>query len=327
MKKRTLALCGLGLMLALAGSAQAIMYTHSFTAASGSASSTAALGGGDYLIAFSGSGGTGNDNFLVKEYSGGALAATYDVGYVRLNLAEGTTYPTGMDVAANGDIHIVSNNYSGAGGDEAAYTVIDSSGGALWQNQTIQPMIGGIELDPAGDAWLGGNYSAAHLDGTDGSTINVMTGVPGGYGAPPISVDQATGTVWYGGYSAEIYSWDPPSEVTTQLFPGYVPAFGSGPGEFSGAACGGIVAQGGKVYIGDITNNKVLIYAMADGSFIQELVAPQAGGIQDIDVDPAGNVYGMSDRGNVGMNVWLVPEPITMSLLGLGGLVLIRRKK
>ena len=314
MGKGVLVLSGLGLLLALAGSVQAVgeqVYTHSFTPTPGGAASTAAIGDGEFLVAFNSvATAEENDNFLVRRYSGGALVATYDVGYIRSDLAAGTTYPTGMDVdPVTGNMYIVANSYSATGSptDIAALTVVTSSGAPVFTNQTIPHMTGGIELDPAGDAWLGGNYSSAHISGTDGSTIQLRGG-PNGYGSPPIAVDPGTGTVFYGGYDGVPWYWDPPSEDSTNLFSGYYPdaGLGSGVGQFSGAAIGGIVAQDGKVYIGDIGNNKVLIFAQADGSFIQELLAPQAGGIQDIDVDAAGNVYGMSDRDNVGMNVFTI---------------------
>ena len=186
--------------------------------------------------------------------------------------------------------------------------------------------------------WAGRSSSLGHMvlltDKDDGSIIQDASnadlsgaGLSWYYYHYGAAVDE-NGLVYVTDYT-RVMRFDPCDIANTAVIiagnPGHGAA-GTGPGEF-GYGVAGIGVVNGRLVVGDPANARVQIFNAATGAYIQELTHPDMTTLSDLDVDQAGNIYALQSGALTAIHRWQIPEPFTVSLLGIGGLALLRRKR
>lgn len=234
--------------------------------------------------------------------SGNGRVAKYD-GTSWTNIAQSTEY---TDIGTSGPL-------------DAAWSfpsrVITSDGGVTQTNMpaTTATQMRGVHMNSPTDIWFGGddasfNHHAEHWDGTSFTTYSLI-------GAGSFCGDIAVG-------GGEVYTMGSGGVVARKVGGALVDI----------AQGWGLYARGGAVHeaTGDLyiamERGMIRQYDVSEGTWIDQLYV-NLGGQEFKDIAIEGDTIYAIGTEQIGLWSTTIPEPATMSLLGLGALALIKRRR
>lgn len=243
-------------------------------------------------------------------------------------------WPTGgIDVGQDGTICLGISTAFGKG----RVQLYDKSGAII--NTIHLDDYGGcsdVALDAAGDVWVTnqdlGNFTLRKFDRITGDVVQEYVKIPGvsdrheWYYPQGVTVDDV-GRILVADHS-RVVRFHPGDYVgTAETFAGTPQLTGDDDALFRGQITGVDVDAAGNVYVACPANNAIKVFR-PNGDFLQEITHPSLNSPTEVAVDSLGNVYVSESAADPQLHKFSpIPEPATMSLLGIVCVLALRRNR